>query len=76
MEVFVVQHVRDVGGDCEDVKLIGVYASEEDASHAVAALTIQPGFRDHKDGFSTDAYKLGRTHWEEGFVTRREQATT
>src|SRR5690606_36339756 len=73
---FVVQHVRDIGGGCEDVKLIGVYASEEDASDAVTALRTQPGFQDHDDGFSIDAHKLGRIQWADGFFTTPNESAS
>jgi hypothetical protein len=28
-----------------------------------------PGFRDHRDRFSIDAYKLGQDHWTNGFAS-------
>ena len=68
MQVFVVQHVRGIDGASSDVKLVGVYASEEDANNAVVALTNQPGFGGHKDCFTVDPYELGSTHWRESFV--------
>lgn len=67
--VYVVQHVHALPGDIEDVKFIGVYASELDAQRAVAKLRTAPGFREHPDGFSVDCYELNKDHWTEGFVT-------
>ena len=66
---FVVQHVHELGDDCEDVKLIGVYSSREQAEAAVARLRSSPGFRDAPHGFSVDPYEIDRDHWVEGFVS-------
>lgn len=46
MDVYVVQHVDDRADDRGDVKLIGIYSTEEDARAAMARLVVQPGFRD------------------------------
>lgn len=67
--VFVVQHVHQLAGDNEDVKFIGVYATEEKARAAIARLTTQPGFSSVPDGFSIDEYELDKDNWQEGFVT-------
>ena len=69
MDVFLVQHVHELDEDREDVKLIGVYATEEGAQAAVKRLSIQPGFRDTTDGFHIDRYRVDEDHWTEGFVT-------
>lgn len=69
MDVFVVQHVHELGEDREDVKFIGVYATEESARAAVERLSIQPGFKDTRDGFCIDCYEVDQDHWTEGFVT-------
>jgi len=70
MHVYILQHERDLGDDASDVKLIGVYRSEADALAARDRLGAAPGFRDHRDGFSVDAYALGQDHWTEGFGVR------
>lgn len=62
------QHHHDLDG-CEETKLIGVYSTAQAADKAVRTLKVQPGFRDHADGFSIDEYELNRDHWVEGFVT-------
>lgn len=67
--VFVVQHVHALGDDREDVKLIGVYSSRQQAEAAVARLRASPGFREMPDGFSIDPYEVDRDHWAEGFVS-------
>lgn len=66
--VFVVQHEHEW---CErdEVKFIGVYATQSDAEAAISRVVLQPGFRDWPDGFSIDEYHLGKDHWTEGFVT-------
>ena len=69
MHVYVVLHVHEFADGHEDVKLIGVYATETEANNAVRAVADQPGFRDHKDGFSIDKYPVGATYWQEGFIT-------
>jgi hypothetical protein len=57
--------------DREDTELhIGIYASEADASAAVATLRDKAGFCDYPDGFDIIATLLGMTGWQDGFVTR------
>ena len=68
MKVFVVQHEHERDGSA-DVKLIGVYATRAEADQARERLSAAEGFRDHPDGFSIDAYELGRDHWTSGFAT-------
>jgi hypothetical protein len=67
--VFVVQHVREIGGAAEDVKFIGVYSSRALAAAAVERLGTQPGFRDAPDGFHIDAYTIDTDHWAQGFAS-------
>jgi hypothetical protein len=69
MDVFVVQHARELEDGGEDVKLIGVYSTEDVAREAVARIGQQPGFRDHPQGFHIERYPLDADHWREGFVT-------
>jgi homoserine kinase type II len=65
MDVYLVQHVDDRVD--EDVKLIGIYSTEEDAHAAIARLVVQPGFQDVPKGFHVDRYTVGKDHWTEGF---------
>lgn len=67
--VFLVHHVHEMPSGEEDVKLIGVYASQEDAEKAVARAKQWPGFKDHPEGFEISSCVVGRDHWTEGFVT-------
>jgi hypothetical protein len=51
-------------------KLIGVYATEDDANGAIERFKVQPGFCDYLEGFEIDhPYEIGKDHWEEGYFT-------
>jgi hypothetical protein len=67
--VYVLHHVRPIGENDEDVKLIGIYRSKEAAGAAVARLLGQSGFRDYPDGFKAEPYELDKDNWTEGFAT-------
>ena len=68
--VYVLQHVHETpNGDDEDVKMIGVYSSEQKAQEAIARVVKAPGFREHPDGFHIDAYEVDRDNWTEGFTS-------
>lgn len=67
--VYVVQHSHSFPDGREDVKLIGVYSSEQGAQGAVARARAHPGFRDTPDDFFIDKYILDKDHWTEGFIT-------
>jgi hypothetical protein len=67
--VFIVYHVHELPSGEEDSKLIGVYATEQDAAEAIERAKQKPGFKEHPDDFSINAYTLGKDHWTEGFVT-------
>ncbi len=69
MKVYVLQHEHELDDDVTDVKMIGVYRSEADALAARQRLSAAPGFQDDPDGFSIDAYELGRDYWTDGFNT-------
>ncbi|MFF8803057.1 MULTISPECIES: hypothetical protein [Bacteria] len=53
----------------DDVKLIGVYLSREDAEAAQRRAEILPGFKDDKEGFQIHPYTVGEDHWKSGFET-------
>lgn len=67
MKVYLVQHVAKYSSDEEDVKIIGIYGSIEEAELVINNLMSKPGFSKLKEGFCTDEYELGRTFWLEGF---------
>lgn len=66
--VYLVQHVHEMDDD-EDVKVIGIYSSQKNAEAAVERLKLIQGFKDAKEGFYIDEYKLDHDHWTEGYVT-------
>ena len=65
--VFVVQHVARQDEAGEDVKFIGVYSDQQQATTATIRLRTLPGFRDYPHGFCIDEYLLNQDHWSEGF---------
>ena len=67
--VFILQHVHVMEDGAEDVKLVGVYSSRENAQAAVARLGQAPGFRDDAAGFHIDEYRVDRDQWVEGYAT-------
>ena len=67
--VYVVEHLHIIDDDEENVKMIGVYSTEQLAQEAVERLRLQPGFCDAQDGFNIDRYKLDEDNWTEGYVT-------
>ena len=68
-KVFLLHHVREVDDESDDMKLIGIYSSEEKARAALDLVKQQPGFRDHPDGFELSEALVDHTEWAEGFLT-------
>ncbi len=68
MKVFVLQHVHSLGNEAEDVKLIGVYSSRENAQAAITRLSRAPGFSETPEGFHIDEYEMDKDHWVEGYI--------
>jgi len=62
--VFLLWHTNP---ETEDVKLIGVYSSNEDATRAMERLKDKPGFTSSPSGFEISEYQIGRDGWTEGF---------
>ena len=69
MKVFLLQHTREQTDGTDEVKLIGVYSSEQLGRAAIAALSLLPGFCEHPAGFELSPYELDATHWADGFVS-------
>jgi hypothetical protein len=67
--VFLVHHVHELGDGREDVKLIGVFSTEERALAALERLKLQPGFRESVPGFHVERWTVDQVTWTEGFVT-------
>jgi hypothetical protein len=66
-QVYILAHVFDLSDQQQDVKLIGVYSTEEDALEAQERARQRPGFSENPDGFNVAAYELDRDYWVEGF---------
>ena len=71
MGLFVVQHAHELEDGEDEVKMIGVYSTRENAESAVERLRLQPGFRDTPEGFCIDDYPVDKDHWAEGYVTTK-----
>ncbi|MFK3990621.1 homoserine kinase [Psychrobacter sp. NPDC064578] len=69
--VFVLEHVRykddDKNNDVEAFKIIGVFATEQQAQAAIEQLKSQSGFKEYPNGFHIDAYPLNQINWSQGF---------
>lgn len=76
MDVYVLHHVHEFGDGEEDVKMIGVYSTQEQAEAAVGRMRLQPGFSDAPEGFSIDRYPLDQDNWAEGYVTVQPRSNT
>ncbi len=66
--VFLVWHAHDLVGEV-DVKLLGVFSTNELAVERVARARAEEGFRDYPDNFEVSEYKVDEDTWTEGFVT-------
>jgi hypothetical protein len=73
MEVFVLQHVHTFDDGEEDVKMMGVYSSQEQAEAAIERLSKKPGFSDVPEGFVVDRYVVNQDCWTEGYVSMTGQ---
>jgi len=70
MKVFLLQHVHRLGDSenpVEDVKIIGIYSTEENACKARDRLRTKPGFSSDVDAFFIDQYELDEDHWLGGY---------
>jgi hypothetical protein len=74
LKVFVVQHVRELPDEVEEVKFIGVYSTPRAAKSAIRELRVQSGFSAFPDGFCVNRYTIDETHWREGFVTPNDDS--
>lgn len=68
MNVFLLYHIRPhTYDDGEDVKLCGVFSSNERALASQASRLALPGFKDYPDRFEIAMYEIDREFWTEGF---------
>lgn len=81
--VYLLQHSHARSADADEVKVIGVYRTRDDALAAVARLRGQPGFRNHPhvvnpdldsgdEGFHVSEMVLGKDSWVDGFISWAE----
>jgi homoserine kinase type II len=70
MEVYLLWHAHNLDEE-EEVKLLGVYSSEQKAEKARERARSLPGFRDYPENFHIDRYAVDRDHWTEGFIPVR-----
>lgn len=80
MKVHLLWHAHDLDEEV-DVKLLGVYSSEQQAVEARERAKPLPGFCESPTGFHIDAYEVDTDQWTTGFVTvqhrdRSEPQTT
>ncbi|MHA7239113.1 DUF7336 domain-containing protein [Arthrobacter sp. TMS1-12-1] len=57
------------GQSGDDTKMLGVYASQEEAQARIDRAQTQPGFEDEPECFFIDAATLGEDLWTDGYVT-------
>ncbi|MBB4959221.1 DUF7336 domain-containing protein [Micromonospora polyrhachis] len=55
--------------DGDDLKLLGVYSSEQLADDRIQEARLLPGFRDEPDCFMIAGYELDKDQWTAGFVS-------
>ena len=67
--IYLVQHVHSTEEGEEDVKIIGIYSTKEEAENAVRRLQSKPGFSSQPDNFYIDAYVVDADHGTDGFIT-------
>ena len=65
---YILLHYYEDDYGCDEVKLIGIYSSTENAEKAIERLRLQPGFRDKPNDFTIERYEVDKDHWTEGFV--------
>jgi hypothetical protein len=66
-QIYILTHGFELSEEQEEVKLIGVYATQEEAEAAQRRALERRGFKEHPDGFYIQAYELNRDHFTEGF---------
>ena len=69
--VWLLHHTHEFEDGHEDVKLVGVFVTREEAEGARSRVADQPGFREMPEGFSIDEHALGQLDWLEGHVSLR-----
>lgn len=65
--VYLLQHSYELDNGCEEIKTLGIFSDEKNAQEAIDEYKKLPGFKNHKNGFFIDKYKLDKKNWAEGF---------
>jgi hypothetical protein len=55
--------------DGDDLKILGVYSTEQKARDRIVRARSLPGFRDEPDCFLIDHYAIDQDRWIDGFVS-------
>ncbi|MFM7852548.1 MAG: SPOR domain-containing protein [Flammeovirgaceae bacterium] len=70
--VFLLQHAYEIDGE-DEIKLIGVFSSEENAQKAIDNLKGQKGFNKFPEScFNLDKILLDDCKWQGGFISWEE----
>lgn len=56
-------------GQGDDLKILGVYSTEQNARERIGRARKLPGFRDEPECFVVESYTLDEDQWTEGFVS-------
>jgi hypothetical protein len=67
--VFLVTHCYERSSGEEELKIIGVYRTKDEARLAVRRKKRYEGFKDYPKAFEISEMELGRDQWSEGFIT-------
>jgi hypothetical protein len=69
--VYVLQHSYEwehEGEFIEEIKMIGVYSTRENAQRVIGYYKTLPGFKKHPENcFHIDEYEINQNHWTHGF---------
>jgi hypothetical protein len=69
-KIYVLRHEYELDG-YDSMKILGVYSTLSLAENAQARFAVEPGFRDHQDGFVIHECRMDDDLWSGGFVTYR-----
>lgn len=69
--LYLLYFVQEFDDGHEDVKLLGVFSSEENAEKALAIIKDIPEIKHIKNQFEIHEDKIGRLAWTEGFFVYR-----
>lgn len=69
--IWQLHHVIELPDGCEDIKQIGLFATEGEARAAMEHVKLEPGFREYPNAFVLEEVGLGHVAFEQGFVRMR-----